>query len=192
MKKYVVLLCLFFAALASAQNPGKNVNHPNSTNAKDEMMAQISLSDLTDLKRTKDSLQKANSILASSNKKLTSEVSNLTIQLDNAKISSSGRESELKKYKVSLAKADTALVNTASNFLYIPYEAYSIEKIALPDFEAISDSELRKNNNEKYLLLKNYGEDIEAVYKFLETASADLNHPFSQAISKQYIQDIKK
>lgn len=36
-------------------------------------------------------------------------------------------------------KSDKALISMASNFIYIPYEAYSVDSIAIPAYESVQD-----------------------------------------------------
>lgn len=71
---------------------------------------------------------------------------------------------ELKNSNETLkSQNDTAnkkLKNIAFNFLYIPYEAFSIKKIAIPAFNAISDPSVKEAGKVKFSLLQSYETDI--------------------------------
>ena len=70
------------------------------------------------------------------------------------------------------------LVNIISNFLYIPYEAYSIEKIAIPASNNIFDERLKHKQKIKFDLLKSYQNDIRSLMQFLKETQEDLKKPF--------------
>ena len=57
-------------------------------------------------------------------------------------------------------KSDKALISMASNFIYIPYEAYSVDSIAIPAYESVQDLILKLQYEIRYQLLKNYKEDV--------------------------------
>lgn len=81
--------------------------------------------------------------------------------------------------------ADKRLYNTASNSLYLPYEAFSVEKIAIPAFEAIYSPDLKAQYNNKYLLLKSYQTDIREIVNFLSECEKELNEPFVKNANQQ-------
>lgn len=87
---------------------------------------------------------------------------------------------EISAYKKKLNSSDKALVSAASNFLYIPYEAYGVEKIALRAFNAINDENLRQKHEIQYELLKNYQTDIRALLSFLQNAKKKWSNPFER------------
>ena len=41
-------------------------------------------------------------------------------------------------------KNDKALISMSSNFIYIPYEAYSVDSIAIPAYESVQDLVLKR------------------------------------------------
>ena len=100
-----------------------------------------------------------------------SKLSKLEIDLNHLK-------SDTTRLYVAQREADKRLVNIASNFLYIPYEAYSIEKIAIPAFKAIVNDRLRHEHHIKYELLCNYRKDIESILSFIEFVGNKLQKPF--------------
>lgn len=77
-----------------------------------------------------------------------------------------------------LLKDDKNFVVIASNYLYLPYEAFSIEKIAIAAFEAVRDSTVRSNNLINYRLLKNYRQDIQSLLSFMNEYQIKFNTPF--------------
>lgn len=102
-----------------------------------------------------------------------------TEDLSKLKEECSALQKENAEYKEKLKKADKALSSTASNFLYIPYEAYGVEKIAIRAFETISDDALRQKHEIDYRLLKNYQTDIRDLYSYLQQVKEKLSsNPF--------------
>ena len=77
-----------------------------------------------------------------------------------------------------LLKDDKNFVAMASNYLYLPYEAFSIEKIAIAAFEAVRDSTIRSNNLINYQLLKNYRQDIQSLLRFMNECQVQFDTPF--------------
>lgn len=61
------------------------------------------------------------------------------------------------------------LISIASNFLYLPYEKYSINDVAIPAFETAKGTEYYDKYQIRLTLLKNYRSDIDAISKFLST-----------------------
>ena len=84
-------------------------------------------------------------------------------------------------------KADKCLLNMAFNFLYIPYEDYSIQEIAIPAFEAVSNQELKNQHKIKFDLLKSYKTDIESLLEFIETTEKELRNPFAKDAKEQFV-----
>ena len=82
------------------------------------------------------------------------------------------------EYKQKLERADKVLSSTASNFLYIPYEAYGVENVAIRAFETINDEALRRKHEIDYVLLKNYQSDIKGFLSYLRQAKKKLSNPF--------------
>ena len=59
------------------------------------------------------------------------------------------------------------LISMASNFIYIPYEDYSINKIAIPAFESAMGSKEYDEYKGRLPLLEKYKEDIDSIRIFL-------------------------
>lgn len=138
-------------------------------------MVSISLNDLTKLKSERD--QAVNRLRELTSSYITvyrnDSIKSGRIITIEAKVDSLKESYE--KIKSNNDKANKSLINIASNFLYIPYEAYSIEKIAIPAFEIVSDRELREKHAVGYKLLKNYQRDIRALLSFIKQAKEKLN-----------------
>ena len=82
--------------------------------------------------------------------------------------------------KKQLLKADTCLISVASNFIYIPYEAYSVKEIAIPAFQMVSDGELKVKYKSRYELLLKYKEHIVEFISCLTEMKKVLSNPFAK------------
>lgn len=152
------------------------------------IQVSISIDDLNALKTENDSLKSQLSIVNEKYQKLVvtsekdkSKLSKLEIDLNHLK-------SDTTRLYVAQREADKRLVNIASNFLYIPYEAFSIEKIAIPAFKAISSKELRRDHQIKYELLYNYRKDITDLLAFIKYACTELQKPFVKDANEVLVQ----
>ena len=85
---------------------------------------------------------------------------------DDAAIISNLRE-QLKMKDEQIDKYLKKLISIASNFLYLPYEKYSINDVAIPAFETARGTEYYTKYNIRLTLLKNYKTDTDALIKFL-------------------------
>lgn len=107
----------------------------------------------------------------------------------------SERDSAMANYKALLSqcgelqqaqrKANVCLFNIASNFLYIPYEAYSVEKLAIPAFEAVTDKDIITQHSVNYKLLKSYQADIKQLLDFITSTEKKLDNPFAKNADEQ-------
>lgn len=85
------------------------------------------------------------------------------LQDENASLSLALRES-----RDSLETCRKKLITVAGNFLYIPYEEYGVEKIAIPAYRATEGSELYQVHIARLELLESYGEDRAQICDFLK------------------------
>lgn len=76
-------------------------------------------------------------------------------------------------------KNDKALISMSSNFIYIPYEAYSVDSIAIPAYESVQDLVLKRQYEIRYQLLKNYKENVSETVKLLNDIFQECNAPFA-------------
>lgn len=97
----------------------------------------------------------------------------------NLKADSLSTHKALVKAQEQFLKSEKALISMASNFIYIPYEAYSIDSIALRSFESVADKSLKEKYRIRYTLLKNYKQDIADFAAFLKLQQKELSkNPF--------------
>lgn len=81
---------------------------------------------------------------------------------------------------------EKSLISMASNFLYVPYEAYGVEEIAVKAFESIQDQQLKQEYNQRYILLKNYQLHLKQFKAYLEKVQKECNGVF-QATATEFI-----
>lgn len=93
--------------------------------------------------------------------------------------------------RAKLIKGDKQLISMASNFLYIPYEAFSVERIAIPAYESVQDEALREQYRVRYDLLKNYKADISGMAALLRSIHDKCSAHFaSNGQSEEWIKQI--
>ena len=78
-------------------------------------------------------------------------------------------------------KGDKALISMASNFIYIPYEAYSVDSIAIPAYESAQDSNLKQQYENRYQLLKDYKVNVDETVKLLSGIYREIQNPFTSS-----------
>lgn len=105
------------------------------------------------------------------------ETANLKKQLEEAvaaqkKAEARADSAEIKAKKEFAAEMENITkerILTASNFLYIPYEEYSITNLAIPSFENAKGTPLYDKHQIRLELLKNYKSDVEFLNNFLNS-----------------------
>ena len=80
-----------------------------------------------------------------------------------------------------IIRNDKALISMASNFIYIPYEAYSVDSIAIPAYESVQDLTLKRQYETRYQLLKNYKADVRETVKLLSGIYQESTAPFASS-----------
>ena len=93
------------------------------------------------------------------------------------------KKNEAEQHSLSVEKS---LISMASNFLYIPYEAYGVEEIAIKAFESIQNSKLKQEYNQRYVLLKNYQNHLREFKSYLERVQKACKGVF-QATATEFI-----
>ena len=88
------------------------------------------------------------------------------------------KESDIDYLEGQLDLQQEKLLEIAVNFLYIPYEEYSIQELAIPAFEKGSASGVSSETKYRGLMLKNYDKDWSNLKNFLE---AYRNTTYSEA-----------
>lgn len=119
-------------------------------------------------------LQKEIDSLRTSNSKLTDSLNGVEKEKEQV-------QKENKQLRDVLLNADESLANIASNFLYIPYEAYSIENIAIPAYKAIYNEKEKNKYRNKNELLLHYQEDARTFLAFLKKVEKKLAGGFPNA-----------
>lgn len=89
------------------------------------------------------------------------------------------KEVNIKRLEASNDTLQRRLISMASNFLYISYDEYSIEEIAIPAFSSTKGTIAYTQYQNRLPLLKNYKQDIVSLINFLGQASKDLSIPLT-------------
>lgn len=79
------------------------------------------------------------------------------------------KESDIDYLEGQLDLQQEKLLEIAINFLYVPYEEYSIQDLAIPAFEKGSASGVSSETKYRGLMLKNYDKDWNNLKNFLVT-----------------------
>lgn len=88
-------------------------------------------------------------------------------------------EGSIDSYKAHADSMDKQLITIASNFLYIPYEEYSV-KLAIESFNAASNQALKNKYAIRLKMLQNYKQDMQDVLNFVsKDYGAAITNPFS-------------
>lgn len=174
--KYCIVLLLTIVSLPVFSQTG-NDTIPSVSKVK-QIQVSINIDDLNALKSENDSLKSQFTAINEKYQKLQVESDECKNKLSKLERDVNLLKSDTTRLYAAQREADKRLVNIASNFLYIPYEAFSIEKIAIPAFKAIANAELRHEHQIKYELLRNYRKDIEDILLFIEYACSELKKPF--------------
>jgi hypothetical protein len=98
-----------------------------------------------------------------------SEIAKLKSQISNL------QNVTLKHFELANDTLQLKLISMASNFLYIPYEAYSIDEIAIPAFKATNGSKAYSKYQNRLPLLINYKTDVQSLIEYLAKAEKDLS-----------------
>lgn len=156
MRKLFCILFLFFSLALMAQEKKTSTKNGQSN---------------WELQQENKKLEKENSDLKKqfedSLKINCRRLSNKSEEIKKLKSDTSSLNKKLTQIKDTLKKTNKMLVTNALNFLYIPYEAWSIDSVAIPAFNAISDLSLKEEYKKEEQLLKNFHQDVEAVVSFL-------------------------
>lgn len=165
---------------------GQNVEEEASKkDSIDNMEVKISMGQLTELENAKkfaeEKLISANKRILEQEIKLSSDsviIKKLKVHISNLRADSLASHNATNGLKKQLLKTDTCLINVASNFIYIPYEAYSVKEIAIPAYQMVSDKGLKVKYKSRYNLLSNYKEHIVEFISCLTEMKKVLSNPF--------------
>lgn len=167
------------ALCASAQNEGKSEN--DTTKTKVVSGTQLVVAEKTAEEKLQEALQ-----TIEEQKKLLKELGDVNVKLEKAQ-----QEKEVIDKKVIAAEkhaesVEKSLISMASNFLYVPYEAYGVENIAVKAFESVQNEKLKQEYNQRYVLLKNYQNHLREFRAYLERVQKACKGAF-QATATEFI-----
>lgn len=171
-----------YSSMSLAQENADSISVPQTQS---EVEIKMSMSDFEKLRKEKDNAIAMYSTLFDKYNELAKQDSIKTVRLLKLNTDYPVLDEKYKKLLAAQEKADKCLINTASNFLYIPYEAYSIQEIAIPAYNAVSNQELKTQHAIKLQLLKSYQTDIKSFLEFIVTIEKELSNPFATDANEQ-------
>lgn len=187
MKILFCIICVSLSLVAQAQ---EKVDSLSEKQNKTEMSVSISVDNLSRLENEMKQAVQNNKDLQQAYDQLQKQDSVKTCELNNIRteynVLKSNYDAVVKNQEISNKK----LVNIASNFLYIPYEAYSIQEIAIPAFKAVTDEQLLYKHQIKLALLENYQQDIRDLLSFILDIEKELGNRFAKdlkVLDQRYI-----
>lgn len=122
-----------------------------------------------------DSLMKANSALKGLLRESQQETEAQNREITNFKRKIDDLHSiTIKRLEASNDTLQRRLISMASNFLYIPYDEYSIEEIAIPAFLSTKDTPAYTRFQNRLPLLQNYKSDVISLVNSLSQMEKDL------------------
>lgn len=138
------------------------------------------LNKLADNSELIDSLRNANSVLKGLLKESQQESESKEREIANLQRNIRDlKDVTIKRLEASNDTLQRRLISMASNFLYIPYDEYSIEEIAIPAFSSTKGTPAYTQYQNRLPLLQNYRQDIVSLINFLAQASKDLSIPLT-------------
>lgn len=173
----IIVLSLFPCSLYS-QEVAKDTTHtalPLKATLPDSIVRQ-----LDDNAKAIDSLMNQNKVLNDLIDKRAVEKDSISkqnvhkiVSLQNEIAASQQKVNDLKKENEKLQRQ---LISMASNFLYIPYEEYSINEIAIKAFESTQGTSVYMKYQNRLPLIQNYKADIAELITFLKSAERKIKY----------------
>ena len=136
-------------------------------------------------KTTEEKLQEALQTIEDQKKHLL-ELRDIEVKLNVANRDKESLDRKAKEAEKHAESVEKSLISMASNFLYVPYEAYGVEEIAIKAFESIQNTKLKQEYNQRYILLKNYQNHLREFKAYLERVQKACKAPF-QATATEFI-----
>lgn len=171
---FIYVFCIGTICL-SAQNDINNVSDTIQTEIVSESQN----------KTTEETLQEALQTIEEQ-KKLLLELRSVEVKLEIALKEKDIIEEKALAAEKHAESVEKSLISMASNFLYIPYEAYGVEEIAIKAFESIQNQKLRQDYYQRYVLLVNYQKHLREFKAYLERVQKACNGIF-QATATEFI-----
>ncbi len=97
------------------------------------------------------------------------EIESLKAQIENL------QNSTIKTLEVKNDSLQRRLLSIASYYIYQPYNVYTINKIALPAFNATIGTPAYVKYQNRLVILQNYRADIDEIIEFIEKAKEDMS-----------------
>ena len=141
---------------------------------------------ISDLERTNAKLKTKINLSDS----LSSELQKKQVNLSMLQNDTSSLRQKNNKLESQIEETDKSLERIASNFLFIYYEAFSIEYIAIPAYKSISSNNLKNEGRMKYTLLENYKKDVHELYELYKIIETDLVDEYTFS-GKDHISEIE-
>ena len=186
MRKVIIslIVCASTLEVFAQNNPKEQRSMAVSDSIKSDTIKTdtksiVSLNDLT-LK-----LEAANATIDKQKERLL-KLQDIETKLSIAQNENSHLKKELETVKKQVKSVENNLLVVAANFLFIPYEAYGVEEIALKAFESIEDYSLKQENQQTYLLLKQYQNHLKEFKLYLQRVQKECNGIF-QATATEFI-----
>lgn len=184
------LFCILFISLSFVASAQEKSDITSTIQSESEVMVSISACSLYRLENERNQAVQERNKLQESCAKLLKQDSVNTKKLNDLEPKYNLLKSEYDLLAKSQELANKKLVNIASNFLFIPYEAYSIQEIAIPAFKAVTDKQLLRKHQIKLTLLENYQQDIRDLLEFISNVEKELCMPFANLkdLEKQFLE----
>lgn len=187
MGKFILMLFICVGTLSvSAQN---NVSEETALHVTSDTIQVDSLklvqSQLFSEKDIKQQLEEAKVTIEQQTKRLL-ELQDVETKLTLSENKNAVLIGQLDIVSKQAEKAEKNLISLASNFLYVPYEAYGVEEVAIKAFESIQNTTLKQEYHQRYVLLKNYKQHLLDLKVYLQKVQKACNGAF-QATATEFI-----
>lgn len=178
--RYVILTLFWLTSLSFSAFSQENADSASLLQDKAIIVPDSILNKLAENSELIDSLRTANSVLKGLLKESQRETESKEREITNLQRNIRElKEVTIKRLEASNDTLQRRLISMASNFLYIPYDEYSIEEIAIPAFLSTKGTSAYTQYQNRLPLLKNYKEDIACLINFVNQASKDLSIPLT-------------
>ena len=169
----VIILIIF--AFTSKVHSQEGVDAAVSTQAHEVNLPDSIVRLLAENVTQIDSLMRANSALKGLLRESQQETEAQNREITNLKRKIDDLHSiTIKRLEASNDTLQRSLISMASNFLYIPYDEYSIEEIAIPAFLSTKDTPAYTRFQNRLPLLQNYKSDVISLVNSLSQMEKDL------------------
>lgn len=178
--RYVIFMLFWLSSLSFNAISQENADTTSLMQNQTTTVPDSILNKLADNSELIDSLRNANSVLKGLLKESQQESESKEREIANLQRNIRDlKDVTIKRLEASNDTLQRRLISMASNFLYIPYDEYSIEEIAIPAFSSTKGTPAYTQYQNRLPLLQNYRQDIVSLINFLAQASKDLSIPLT-------------